>query len=96
MPPSKDSLLVRLFFSGLRSPQEVLNELKFQRQLHQQQLETYQQIEPEADPQSELEGSSIDFDREAKFWRMTLEFGLAYEKMYLNWLDETIARIESL
>ncbi len=96
LPPSKDSLLVRLFFSGLRSPQEVLNELKFQRQLHQQQLETYQQIEPEADPQSELEGSSIDFDREAKFWRMTLEFGLAYEKMYLNWLDETIARIESL
>ncbi|MEM8778139.1 MAG: PadR family transcriptional regulator, partial [Cyanobacteria bacterium P01_G01_bin.49] len=53
LPPSKDSLLVRLFFSGSRSSEEVLNELKFQRQLHQQQLETYQQIKPEADPPSE-------------------------------------------
>lgn len=96
LPPSKDSLLVRLFFSGSRSPGEVLNELKFQRQLHQQQLETYLQIKPEADPQSESKGDSINFDREAKFWRMTLEFGLAYEKMYLDWLDETIAKIESL
>lgn len=96
LPPSKDSLLVRLFFSGSRSSEQVLNELKFQRQLHQQQLETYQQIKPEADPQSESPGNSIDFDREAKFWRMTLEFGLAYEKMYLNWLDETIAKIEAL
>ena len=96
LPPSKDSLLVKLFFSGSRSSGEVLNELKFQRQLHQQQLETYQQIKPEADPQSESKDDSIDFDREAKFWRMTLEFGLAYEKMYLNWLDETIAKIESL
>ncbi|MEM8861439.1 MAG: hypothetical protein AAGD96_24205, partial [Chloroflexota bacterium] len=66
------------------------------RQLHQQQLETSQQIKPEADPQSESKGNSIDFDREAKFWRMTLEFGLAYEKMYLNWLNETITKIESL
>ena len=47
LPPSKDALLVRLFFSGSRDPQEVLNDLRFQRQLHQQQLELYQQIKPE-------------------------------------------------
>ncbi len=97
LPPSKDALLVRLFFSGSRDRASVLNELRFQRQLHQQQLEVYQQIEPEVgEPQSGSKDNSIDFDREAKFWRMTLDLGLAYEQMYLKWLDETIAKIESL
>ncbi len=104
LPPSKDGLLVRLFFSGSRASQEVLNELRFQRQLHQQQLELYQQIKPEASAaqsqvNSDLEeiryGGRIDFDREAKFWRMTLDLGVASEQMYLKWLDETIAKIES-
>ena len=106
LPPSKDGLLVRLFFSGLRSPAEVLNELRFQRQLHQQQLEVYQQIKiDEYAAQSPVNSeftrqtppeNYIDFEREAKFWHMTLEFGLSYEKMYLNWLNETIAKLESL
>ena len=95
LPPSKDGLLVRLFFSGSRERQEVLNELRLQRQLHQQQLELYQQIQPEEyAAQSQVRNDLIDFDREAKFWRITLENGLAYEQMYLNWLDETIAKIE--
>ncbi|VEP15404.1 conserved hypothetical protein [Hyella patelloides LEGE 07179] len=92
LPPSKDSLLVRLFFSGSRDRSSVLDELRFQRQLRQQQLELYRQIKPEKSP---AESDLIDFDREAKFWRMTLDLGLAYEQMYLKWLDETIAKIES-
>ena len=97
LPPSKDSLLVRLFFSGSRDSQDVLNELRFQRQLHQQQLEIYQQIKPEESAaQSPVKSDRLDFDREAKFWRMTLDLGLAYEQMYLQWLEETIAKIESL
>ena len=92
LPPSKDALLVRLFFSGSRDRDRVLDELRFQRQLHQQQLETYQQLEPE---KSSAKSDRIDFEREAQFWRMTLELGLSYEQMYLKWLDETIAKIES-
>ena len=104
LPPSKDGLLVRLFFSGSRDNQDVLNELRFQRQLHQQQLELYQKIKPEqstaqspvkSDRKKNHHAESLDFDREAKFWRMTLDLGLAYERMYLKWLDETIAKIES-
>lgn len=97
LSPSKDGLLVRLFFSGLRDPKEVLDELRFQRQLHQQQLELYQQIKPE-DYAAKFESNDdgLDFEREAKFWRMTLENGRSYEEMYLKWLDETIAKIESL
>ncbi|MEM8677132.1 MAG: PadR family transcriptional regulator [Cyanobacteria bacterium P01_G01_bin.67] len=97
LPPSKDSLLVRLFFSGSRDRDDVLSELRFQRQLHQRQLDQYQEIEPEVFAIPALaNGDRLDFEREAQFWRMTLENGLAYEKMYLQWLDETIARVESL
>ncbi len=97
LPPSKDSLLVRLFFSGSRDPQDVLEELRFQRQLRQQQLELYRQIKPEECPESQIKSEvGLDLNREAKFWHMTLDLGLAYEQMYLNWLDDTIAKIESL
>lgn len=97
LPPSKDGLLVRLFFSGSRDPEEVLDELRFQRQLHQQQLELYQQIKPEEYPAKfEPTDDRVNFEREAKFWRITLENGRSYEQMYLKWLDETIAKLESL
>jgi hypothetical protein len=84
-----------LFFSGSRDHDRILDELRFQRQLHQQQLELYQQIQPE-DYATKFESTDnqIDLTREAKFWRITLENGLAYEQMYLKWLDETIARSE--
>ena len=97
LPPSKDGLLVRLFFSGSRDRDSVLDELRFQRQLHQHQLEVYQRIQPE-EYAAKLEPKSnrLDLAREAKFWRITLENGLAYEQMYLKWLDQTIAKIESL
>ena len=104
LPPSKDGLLVRLFFSGSRDRESVLDELRLQRQLHQQQLKQYQQIKLEeyteqSPVNSEIDESPVadlfDFDREAKFWQMTLDHGIASEQMYLDWLDETIAKIES-
>ena len=95
LPPSKDSLLVRLFFSGSRDRDHVLNELRFQRQLHQQQLEEYQQIQTEISA-PKTSSDRLDFEREAKFWQITLENGLAYEQMYVKWLDETIAKVEAM
>lgn len=97
LPPSKDGLLVKLFFSGSKDPDSVIEELRIQRQLHQQQLEMYQQIKPETfTARSQPKSDRIDFEREAKFWLMTLENGLAYEQMYIKWLDETIAKVKSL
>ncbi|NJO82914.1 MAG: hypothetical protein HC828_08890 [Blastochloris sp.] len=30
------------------------------------------------------------------FWQMTIDFGRAYEQMYLAWLDETINKLTEL
>ncbi len=93
--PTKDELLVRLFFSAPRDKEAVLNELRFQRQLHQRQLEVYQGIDLQHFVDAmDARGTNVERDRE--FWQFTLNNGLAYEQMTLAWLDATIARIESM
>lgn len=92
MAPIKEALLVRLFFSAQRSREEVLNELRFQRVLHQQQLEFYQHIATKGFDHKTHHG--VDLSEEAHFWQATLRFGLMYEEMYLRWLDDTITSLD--
>jgi DNA-binding PadR family transcriptional regulator len=91
----KEELLVRVFFSAERDKQDVIDELRLQRQLHQQQLEHYQVLEKEpfrSVPPEEIERLA----HHGPFWTATLRFGIAYEKSYLNWLDDTIRVLEQL
>lgn len=88
----KEELLVRVFFSARRDPQEVLAELRLQRQLHREKLAAYQQITlamPEKYSFPELQ-------RDQVFWHATLELGIRYEEMYLGWLNDTMKTIEAL
>lgn len=95
LPQSKDDLMVRMFFSGLRSKTEVLEELRLQRRLHQQLLEQYQGYDLKRQSAQFL-GEERDVGYDLEFWKLTLEHGYQYEVMYLKWLDEAIARIEQL
>ena len=88
----KEKLLVRIFFSAARNPQDVLAELHLQRQLHQEQMAVYQKITKEM-PHQHLHP---ELERDAVFWRATLEMGMRYEEMYLGWLNDTIQIIENL
>jgi len=91
--PVKEDLLVRLFFSGSRDRESTLNELRLQRQFHQQKLALYNSLSPHhlvADMDA-----SPELLREARFWATTLEFGKRYEHMYLAWLEDTIRTIEA-
>lgn len=86
----KEGLLVRVFFSDGRDRQAVIDELSFQRQLHQHTLDEYRQIERHL---PEGEAAQV---REIAFSASTLRFGIAYEQLYLRWLDETMATIQQL
>jgi DNA-binding PadR family transcriptional regulator len=93
--PEKEDLLVRIFFSAERPRQDVIDELRFQRQLHQRKLEHYLQISraPLEDfSEQERQGAASDLP----FWTSTIRFGIQYENMYLQWLDETLEQIERL
>ncbi len=88
----KEEFLVRIFFSGKRNPQNVLDELKEQQKLHLEALAGYQNLEKSL---PDHEHSPFKNTRDHIFWTMTLEMGFRYEKMYLEWLESAIKTIES-
>ena len=90
--PTKDSLLVRLFFSAQLDKETVLTQLRLQRSLHQRQLSLYR---------NEIvalinEGvqQSPELKRDGLLWDVTRRNGELVEEAYVRWLDETIQRIE--
>ncbi len=93
MSPIKEELLVRLFFSAQRDPQDVLAELRLQRELHREKAAAYQAIGAHISAQAPKRRG---LERDEKFWRLTLDMGMRYEAMYLAWLDHSIQTIETL
>ncbi len=92
MTSIKEDLLLHLFFSANRDPQEVTGELLLQRQLHQQKLATYRvMLEKE-----KCMPLPPELRRDQAFWGLTLDMGIRYETMYLEWLEETLRTIASL
>lgn len=89
----KEELLVRVFFSARRDPQDVLAELRLQRRLHQEKLAAYRQITKKV---PHMQHSNSELLRDQVFWRATLELGMRYEEMYLGWLNDTMKTIEGL
>jgi PadR family transcriptional regulator, phenolic acid-responsive transcriptional regulator len=91
--PIKEELLVRLFFSAGRDPQQVLTELRLQRELHQEKLSAYQSIAGQIITHAAKEHHVLE--RDGEFWRLTLELGIRYEEAYVGWLQDAIRKIEA-
>lgn len=91
----KEDLLVRIFFSGIRSIPEVEAELRLQRKLHEQRLEEYLDLDGNQNGASSLISDEVPAPELDQFYQSAiLQFGVAYEKMYLNWLDDLITELE--
>ncbi len=82
--PIKDELLVKIFVGYLAAPQPLQIELQRHRQIHQQKLQAYQQLEKQyfSHPQ--------ELSFEAKFRYLTLKRGIYDETSWLTWCDEAI------
>jgi DNA-binding PadR family transcriptional regulator len=92
--PTKDVLLLKLFFSGPADPAGVLALLHLHRDLHARQLEHYRtqtrgEIALTAQEHPELQ-------RDALFWEYTRRCGELVEEAYVRWLDETISHFASI
>jgi PadR family transcriptional regulator AphA len=96
LPTKKDELLVKVFFSAGRNKSDILDELRLQRSLHRQKLTIYEQIDITSNVAYMQQQSQIDMLWEGQFWQRTLDHGMAYEKTYLQWLDETIRWLENV
>lgn len=91
--PTKDTLLVRLFFSARLDKETVLTQLRLQRALRQEQLRMFRTeivrlIEAGV-------GGNPELKREALLWDAARRLGELGEETYIRWLDETIQRLET-
>jgi len=91
--PTKDALLVRLFFATHLDKETLLMQLRLQRSLHQRQLSLYKNEIPALIDKSHQQRPELKLD--VLMWDMTRRNGELIEEAYVQWLDETIHRIET-
>lgn len=94
VPSLKEDFLVRIFFSGRRDPRQVLEELAIQQKLHQSTLKSYQEMMAKIPHYGHPQDTGVSTHQ--KYWRLTLQMGLQYEKMYLEWLDNAIKTVSDM
>lgn len=89
----KDTLLLKLFFSGNIDKETLLTQLRLQRGLHQQLVNQYQT--QTANDIAQTTERAPQLRKHALLWEATRRFGELAEETYLRWLDETIAMVEN-
>lgn len=88
----KDPFLLKLFFSARASKENLLTQLRTQRDIHQKLLHQYQTENRNAI--QKVEESIPQLKNDALFWGLTLRSGELIEEATIRWLDETIEVIQ--
>lgn len=93
LEPTKDTLLLKLFFSARLDKEAILAQLRIQQAQVQQALESFRgavkdEIEEAAAAQPHLR-------KDALLWDITRRYGELSLEMNLRWLQEAIERIEN-
>ncbi|MBL8132931.1 MAG: PadR family transcriptional regulator [Anaerolineae bacterium] len=91
--PSKETFLLRLFYSAQLDKATVLTQLRLQRALRQEQLTLFRDLIPGVIAASLAEHPELR--RDALMWDATRRAGELTEEAAIRWLDETIQRIEA-
>lgn len=91
--PTKDTLLLKLYFSAQLDKETVLTQLRLQRALHKQQLALLVNVSKSLIEQSVQDNPTLK--RDGLMWEITRRNGELFEEAYIRWLEEAIERIES-
>ena len=86
----RSPLMMKLFFRGELSPEENLR--FFEKLQHESYAFAYQMtaVPSEIETYAELIGDP----QKALYWKMTLEYGRMYVRMYHQWLESCIRQLE--
>ena len=88
----KDTLLLKLFFSGSLEKETIITQLHIQRSLHQNLVDQYQAETARMIAQTVERVPSLR--RDVLLWEATRRFGEMTEETYLRGLDETIQMVQ--
>jgi len=91
LSPTKDPILLKLFFSGALDKEAVLAQLHRQLALHRAQLAHYKQ---ETAAYVEQVIAETGLTREGVMWELARQFGEEYERAYIYWLEQAIEVVE--
>ncbi len=90
--PSKDTLLLKLFFAAQLDKTTILTQLRLQRALYQHLLTLHQTQTRQSIALSMEHNPALK--RDGLMWDITRRLGELSAETYLRWLDESIQRIE--
>jgi DNA-binding PadR family transcriptional regulator len=93
LPPSKNTALLKIFFSGSLENAVVLRQLETQLELHRKQLRRY---EGETRKIIEEIVEATGLTREGTMWELVRELGEAHERAYVDWLEHAIEKVREL
>lgn len=85
LPVLRDPFLVQVFFGSLLTRAEVLHVLNAQRTLHAEKLRQYRATYIPID--------TADMSLDGRMRGLTLEMGIRYEQMYIDWIDWCLAKV---
>lgn len=91
LPPVRNAFLIKVFFGGSLGKEEVLTQLRHNLKLNRELLAAY------LGPVKKVLQQNIDakrLEREGLFWGLTLEAGIKHQKACIEWLEESIKKIE--
>ncbi|MHB8918234.1 MAG: PadR family transcriptional regulator [Desulfocucumaceae bacterium] len=90
--PPRSPMLVKVFFGNQMDRNDMADLLLECRRDHMEQIEKYKkEILPVMEHYSKLAGAPED----ARFWGLTLDFGLRYTEMVVEWCDSAIKSLET-
>jgi PadR family transcriptional regulator AphA len=92
LEPQKDTLALKLFFSGRLDKESLLFQLRLQRELNSRQLDAYAGEIRESIVATRAQNPQLE--RDAMMWDAIRDLGERYAQMLIQWLDELIEKIE--
>ena len=92
MMPTRSEVLLRIFFSGRRSPHENREMLERLAQVYKVRQREMESVAGLIEQYQALTQSPFD----AVVWEMTADFGRAYTQMCRDWIERCIARLKEI
>lgn len=86
---TKNAFLMKVFFSGCKTPEQNIAMLKEFSQDCEKYLDEMRQV-----PQTIEQYGSLVEGREIMYWELAADFGHSYIMMCINWADRCIKRLE--
>ena len=93
LPRGRHSGLLKLFFAGFLQQDEALNQLRAQLALHRERLADHEETRAVI---AAVAAKEPRLKRAAVFWELVRDLGERNERMYVDWLEDAIPKVEEM